>query len=621
MSTAPDKTMRSAARTRLLIGAAFFLILVVSHEVWKGYGPELKSWLFPEPWQANNNQAFQLQQSQPAEAERLYRKALAEITAKPSPGTSGRDITDKLDLANLEYTFGIFLISREKFKEAKHLIENAHQIDLTYNPSAEAKAKHTAHVCMSLADCDHQQFLHEHKQLPDLLWAEKAVQSWQALCGPQSSSVGNAYMRLGNLYDDREDYANAEQFYRKGIELLTANKLQDQVHDYLTNLVKLNWEQAQYYDSRKDFKKSQYRYSKALEIATTHKFGDWVCQIICDQTSSFLKQKKYAEAVQELPLLISQLPNVAPESQNNWLGGYFSALSDQLKPTSDTSSFSPPVKDLLATKNYKAMDQLADRLRGSRKVLAAGSSELGQFYEQMKPDKKASDDKWNLYLASLREWIHQKPESITARVALADALVSYAWKARGSGFANTVSKEGWKKLEERLTQSQKVLDSAKSLKDSCPGWYWTEQTVALTHGWDRAKYEELFTKAIQLWPAFDCFYYQKVNYLLPKWNGEPGEWVAFAKTECDRRSETEGKKLYARIILHAAITSGNSLHDPGVPIDWDNAKAGFELLLKEYPESIDVREDYAKIAYAQGHPDVASQVLRDWHYPAAGFNR
>ena len=44
-------------------------------------------------------------------------------------------------------------------------------------------------------------------------------------------------------------------------------------------------------------------------------------------------------------------------------------------------------------------------------------------------DVQAADGQWEDHIAELRSWVTAQPKSITARVALANSLIDYAWKA------------------------------------------------------------------------------------------------------------------------------------------------------------------------------------------------
>jgi hypothetical protein len=64
-----------------------------------------------------------------------------------------------------------------------------------------------------------------------------------------------------------------------------------------------------------------------------------------------------------------------------------------------------------------------------------------------------------------------RPQSVTARVALARAYLNYAYDARGEGNAGTVSDSGWKLFAERTAEGKRILDEASALPTKCPEWY------------------------------------------------------------------------------------------------------------------------------------------------------
>ena len=57
------------------------------------------------------------------------------------------------------------------------------------------------------------------------------------------------------------------------------------------------------------------------------------------------------------------------------------------------------------------------------------------------------------HLARLEKWRAQYPQSITVYTTLAATYVNYAWQARGNGYANTVTDEGWQLFRDRIHQA------------------------------------------------------------------------------------------------------------------------------------------------------------------------
>ena len=257
-------------------------------------------------------------------------------------------------------------------------------------------------------------------------------------------------------------------------------------------------------------------------------------------------------------------------------------------------------KSLFSAKDFDRLDALAKKHRESKEHYADGVWKLNEVYGGLYLDKQASDAQWKEHLAALQDWVTAKPGSITARVALADELVTYAWKARGGGYAKTVTREGWKLFGERLKQAADVLAEARSFKESCPRWWSVRLTIALGLGADRADYDRIFNEAIAFDPTYTIYYTRKSYYLLPRWHGRPREWEAFLTRAADNLGGEDGDVLYARVVwsLHSYRAFSNIFDENR--ISWERTEKGFEVLAKRYPDSLAVKSERAYLAGLAG---------------------
>jgi len=121
-----------------------------------------------------------------------------------------------------------------------------------------------------------------------------------------------------------------------------------------------------------------------------------------------------------------------------------------------------------AAKDFIKLEALAKKYRTSKSCFANGIWKLGSVYSGIVPGAERPDAEWETDLATLREWVQARPNSITARVALAKALVDYGWKARGTGWAKTVKETDWKLFGGRLTEAVQILKQASTLSEKCP---------------------------------------------------------------------------------------------------------------------------------------------------------
>jgi hypothetical protein len=70
----------------------------------------------------------------------------------------------------------------------------------------------------------------------------------------------------------------------------------------------------------------------------------------------------------------------------------------------------------------------------------------------------------------VKKWTAAYPDSPTPRISLAYLYLNYAWLARGSGFANSVSESQWSLFKSRNAQAKAILLEAGALKEKDPFW-------------------------------------------------------------------------------------------------------------------------------------------------------
>lgn len=183
---------------------------------------------------------------------------------------------------------------------------------------------------------------------------------------------------------------------------------------------------------------------------------------------------------------------------------------------------------LFLDRKFDKLEAIADDLRLTREKLGNGAWKITQFYSSFWKDPREPDSSWEPRQEIYKDWIKQFPKSITARVAYAEFMAKYAWKARGDEFARDVTKQGWQLFGERLAKAHTILDESKAL-DQCPEWWATRIKVAMGECESREECEKIFLQAKTLHPEYYKIDTQYYLYLMPKWHGRPGEWEAVAE--------------------------------------------------------------------------------------------
>lgn len=236
----------------------------------------------------------------------------------------------------------------------------------------------------------------------------------------------------------------------------------------------------------------------------------------------------------------------------------------------------------LVRQDYDHLDQEARDARLHKTRFKGGTWKLFDFYEGLsKPPlgDQATDQDWELQIDALKAWVAARPESAAARITLAEAYNNFGFHARGSGYANTVSDDGWNLLSERAGSAASVLEDAAKLKEKDPYWYSAMQRVALIQGWDKSQARELLDAAIAFEPTYYHAYRLYANFMLPKWYGDPGEVEAFAGQVSDQIGGQQGKFVYFE--LATVIVCGCNSDDDGTRLrnlSWPKIKDGYAAL-------------------------------------------
>ncbi len=268
--------------------------------------------------------------------------------------------------------------------------------------------------------------------------------------------------------------------------------------------------------------------------------------------------------------------------------------------------------DLIAEK-FDDLERMANDYRMSKSRVPGGEWRLRLFYTALDAPQQTDKDTLD-HLAHLEQWMKAHPESITPRIALATSLHRWAWVARGNGLANTETPEGWRLFDERIKEAQAVLEGSANIHTMCPQWYSEMMTVGLAQSWDAKRVKENFERGVQFEPGYYYLYLQYANYLLPKWDGNPGDASKFAKSSADRLGGDAGDLLYFQIAT-VLIKRGDG-DFPLKEMDWARIQRGYQALATQYGVDRRTKNQLAFMAFKYRDVNVSRQQFAligdDW---------
>ncbi len=227
--------------------------------------------------------------------------------------------------------------------------------------------------------------------------------------------------------------------------------------------------------------------------------------------------------------------------------------------------------------------------------------DLDAFFAGMSLKWKDDEPLWTKRRAQIDAWLSVCPDSIPAHLTLSHYLESYSWKGRGTGYASTVTDEGWKLFAERRLAAEKTLaDGPVALRKEL--FYDYLMAYILTtdekrFGEARLHVEAVNRRAPEFYPAYSLI----SHFLLPRWYGEPGDCTAYAHKVSDKLGGAKGDMLYASLMGAAAYEDEIRFPDTHKP-DYPRMIRGFEALIA-HPDNRFRR--IAAYSYASG-------LMGDW---------
>ena len=213
-----------------------------------------------------------------------------------------------------------------------------------------------------------------------------------------------------------------------------------------------------------------------------------------------------------------------------------------------------------------------------------------------------------------------------ALVLRGDAEIDAAWKARGGGYANTVTAEGWKGFESHLSAARKYLTQAWKLRPDLP--------LAPS----RMIYVSLGAEGIggmRLW--FDRTVAAQIDYpyawsemrwgLRPRWFGDLDSMLAFGNTAINtRRFDTDVPRKFfdsvADVEAEMDLPLGDHIY--GRSDVWPHLQEMYEGYVGDPDLSQEERDgwssSYATVAYLAGKYDVAREQLQKLNWQPHAYN-
>jgi Flp pilus assembly protein TadD len=210
------------------------------------------------------------------------------------------------------------------------------------------------------------------------------------------------------------------------------------------------------------------------------------------------------------------------------------------------------------------------------------------------------------------KWCVQREASHSAFIVRGMYHIHDAWRARGEGFAHTVSEQWGRLFRDELTLAGEDLDKAWRLNPKDPNSAGSMIAVCMGLKMEEDVMDEWFQRAVKADPQSVYPYVNKLTYLSPKWRGR-GSDEKFSRFAYECNQNPPGG-IVNYVVLHYFLAenahrSGNKMgffHNPQVKQLLDEL---FDKWLKAFPNSSTARINQAAFQYYLGKWKEAKRCL------------
>ena len=243
------------------------------------------------------------------------------------------------------------------------------------------------------------------------------------------------------------------------------------------------------------------------------------------------------------------------------------------------------IQNLLKEEQFEKLDAVAEELRKTRKILDNGGSALSRFYNNLTVNY--GKEKEIVRLINLCEkWKRAYPKSPTPLIALSMLYTDYAWQARGSGWAGTLTDEQWNLFYARMKKADEYANNEITERDM-RSYAAKINNIKLIGGDDaKNKAYAVLDKGIAIDPDYHSMYFVMAELLMERWHGDNRyEMISFIDKYSAKRKGIEGKMLYIKTLLHMSYFYERFNYLNRMGVSWALLENKLKSVLREQPEN------------------------------------
>jgi rhomboid protease GluP len=255
--------------------------------------------------------------------------------------------------------------------------------------------------------------------------------------------------------------------------------------------------------------------------------------------------------------------------------------------------------------DYQALEDLIRKSAAATGDLRDGGSTLSGIFNGLDDYFSHGSHELEQLLGRTSDWRRSVRDAAGAELTEVLLLREWAWSARGTGYAGTVSRQGWEAFALRVEMAAVGLREIRARASGNPYWYQLALQIGLDQQSGAEELDGIFAEGTHRFPNYLSLYSARMQPLMPRWGGSVGEVDAFIQSVADsHRGTLEPDEWYAELY---SIYSGMERDDINIfaagNADWARVRDGFDRLRRRYPRSDYIVNQYAKLACAAADAD------------------
>ena len=193
----------------------------------------------------------------------------------------------------------------------------------------------------------------------------------------------------------------------------------------------------------------------------------------------------------------------------------------------------------------------------------------------------------NATMTRIADWRREVPGSLHADLAEINALIAWAYNARGLGTADTISQQNTILFLHRIEIAKAALQAMEPRAQDYAPWYASSIDVNLLGNGTAEERRAIFDKAHARFPDDIEVDVSMLHSLMPRWRGsfeQAARFIAEQAVQAPKAMPREEK--YARLYWRYAGLEGNGFDIfQSAYAKPDIIGLGMAIMVKEYPKS------------------------------------